>query len=263
MILVALLTVIGFLTFGFSQGNISHYDGPNAFLPSSSIHIFDWILAIVLLTFLISNAARMWWFTMGRDKSLRIPFWAYVTKAYLLPVHFFTQKRYSECSRKSPWLIHLALMLSYVTMLVLIMFFLSHMASGPAVDWKVHVFGYLATIGLLASSILFLRRRIKKSSAAYEHSHESDWIFLILLLAVAATGILQHALHRIGLDVEANVMYITHLRSSCRCSHSRFPSANRPTSPTGRWRCTLPNVRAEALERRERAAEPVGDLQAA
>ena len=65
----------------------------------------------------------------------------------LLPLHFFTQKRYAKCERKRPWAIHLALMLSYVTMLVLIMFFLQEMQAGPAIDWRVHVFGYLATVG--------------------------------------------------------------------------------------------------------------------
>jgi len=187
------------------------YDGPHAFLPSPSIHIFDWTLAIVLLALLLSNAARMWWFTMGRDKEVKAPLSAYFTKAYLLPVHFFTQKRYSQCEHKAPWLTHLALMLSYVTMLVLIMFFLRDMAAGPAIDWHVHIFGYLATIGLIGSSILFLRSRITKSSAQYKHSHESDWIFLVLLLTVAATGILQHILHRSGLDMAANIMYVTHL----------------------------------------------------
>ena len=85
------------------------------------------------------------------------------------------------------------------------------MASGPGVDWRVHVLGYLATAGLVVSTILFLRNRVKKSAAQYRHSHESDWIFLVLILVVALTGILQHILHRSGLDVAANVTYIVHL----------------------------------------------------
>jgi nitrate reductase gamma subunit len=45
----------------------------------------------------------------------------------------------------------------------------------------------------------------------YKHSHESDWMFLVLLIIVAATGVLQHVLHRSGADVAANVSYVVHL----------------------------------------------------
>jgi hypothetical protein len=103
------------------------------------------------------------------------------------------------------------LMLSYVTMLVLIMFFLRQMWSGPSIDWRVHVFGYLASVGLLGATIWALRGRIKKVEEHYKHSHETDWMFLVLLIVVAATGVLQHALHRSGADVAANVSYVVHL----------------------------------------------------
>ena len=263
VVVVAILTIIGFLAFGFSQGSLASYDGPNAFLPSSSIHIFDWALAFVLLAFLTSNAVRMWWFTMGRDKTLKVSLGTYVSRAYLLVVHFFTQKRYSQCERKSPWLIHLALMLSYVTMLILIMFFLAEMAAGPDVDWRVHVFGYLATIGLVASTIVFLRRRIKKSSAAYKHSHESDWIFLILLLAVALTGITQHALHRSDADVAANLMYVTHLAFVVPMLLLEVPFSKWSHLAYRPLAMYFANVRAASLEKAEREAAPAGDLQAA
>ena len=72
-------------------------------------------------------------------------------------------------------------MLSYVTMLVLIMFFLEYMWTGPKIDWRVHVFGYLASVGLIVATIWALSGRLKKMEEHYKHSHESDWMFLILL----------------------------------------------------------------------------------
>jgi hypothetical protein len=36
-------------------------------------------------------------------------------------------------------------------------------------------------------------------------------MFLILLLVVAVTGVLQHVLHRSGADVAANAAYVVHL----------------------------------------------------
>jgi len=85
------------------------------------------------------------------------------------------------------------------------------MWSGPAIDWRVHAFGYLASVGLIAATLWAIVGRLKKMDPQHEHSHESDWIFLILLLVVALTGVLQHVLHRAGADVAANVSYIVHL----------------------------------------------------
>jgi ferredoxin len=217
VVVVFLLTALAFSLWGILGGNIDAYgDARNAFLPSSSIHIFDWSMAGVLLAFLLPNCTRMWWFTIGRetlghDRRARLPIWAYVKAVYLLPLHFITQKRYAECEHKRPWVVHLILMLSYVTMLVLIMFFIGEMASGPSIDLRFHIFGYLATVGLIGTSIWALRGRVKKQEVQYQHSHESDWMFLYLLLLVAATGIAQHIFHRVGLYAAANVTYVVHI----------------------------------------------------
>ncbi len=106
---------------------------------------------------------------------------------------------------------HLMLMLSYVTMFVLIMFFLHQVQGGPAIDWRVHAFGYAATVGLLAAIVYAVYQRRKGILTQFRLSHESDWIFLTLLFLVASTGILQHILHRTGYDMAANITYLVHL----------------------------------------------------
>jgi ferredoxin len=211
IILVALLTLTGFAWYGSSVGSLGVYDGPGAFLPSHAVHRFDWAFALTLLALLLVNCARMWWFSIGRNKRLHIPLRAYLRQAYLLPVHFLTQRRYRECGNKRPWTIHFILMASYVTMLVLIMFFLKYFQEGPAIDWRAHVFGYAATAGLLGTTLFAIRGRLLKREPHYRHSHETDWIFLALLLYVAATGIVQHVLHRAGFDRAANITYLVHM----------------------------------------------------
>lgn len=223
IIVVALLTGVGFLVAGFTLGggDLNVYSGPGAFLPageswyglpaSGGVHLFDWILAAVLVFFLGTNAIRMWWMTMGRDKSLDVSFGDYVKKIWLIPVHFVTQMRYAKCEHKVPWARHLVLMLSYVTMLILIMFFLGYMASGPEIDWRVHAFGIAATVGLIGTTAWGLHGRAQKTEILYRHSHESDWMFLILLVIVASTGFMQFILHRSGLDAAANIAYVVHL----------------------------------------------------
>jgi ferredoxin len=211
ILLVALVTGAGFLTFGFLYGNIRVYDGPGAFLPSSAVHLFDWAMAFVLATLLAINAGRMWWFTTGAGWNKPVPTSAYLKVLYNLPFHFLTQKRYSECQTRRPWITHLVLMFSYLTLLILIMFFLRLMQHGPEIRWPVHIPGYLATLGLIGAVGYAIYGRWKKTDVQYQHSHESDWIFLFMLLIVAVTGLMQHLLHRAGFPMAANLGYVIHL----------------------------------------------------
>lgn len=213
---VALFTGVGLLAYGFWQGNIRIYDGAGAFLPSSSIHIFDLAVGGLMFLFLAVNSVRMWWLIMD-PKEEGISWSLYLKKILLLPWHFFTQKRYAECESGQPgtvhipWLLHLGIALGYVTMLVLVMVFLHTLQAGPQIHWSVHVFGYLASIGLLAGTTYMLHGRLKKTRVQYLRSQGSDWIFVTLLFIITVTGILQHILHRVGLPLAANIVYVLHL----------------------------------------------------
>jgi ferredoxin len=212
ILIVALLTGAGFLAFGFMHGgNIAVYDGENAFLPAHYIHIFDWTMGTTLGLLLFINAVRMWRFTVLSEGAPQVGLSLYLRYLVLLPVHFFTQERFRKCENKKPWALHLWLMLSYLTMLILIMFFLKYVQAGPEINWFAHGFGYLSAFGLVVASILHLRGRIQKDAAYHRHSHESDWMFLALLIFVSVTGVVQHILHRAGMPMAANITYVVHL----------------------------------------------------
>jgi ferredoxin len=217
IIVVALLTGAFLLLYGFTGGNIRIYDGEGAFLPSTFIHKFDLSVGAILLIFLLINAGHMWYLTMIKGTPFEVPWWLYVKQIFQLPWHFFTQKRYSECEKKRkhpffmPWFLHLGLMLGYVTMLVLVMVFIEKLQAGPEIQWSVHVFGYLASVGLIAGTVYFIRNRLKKNYVQYKKSHSSDWVFITLLFIIVVTGILQHIFHRTGLYELANITYVIHL----------------------------------------------------
>jgi hypothetical protein len=219
VLIIALLTGIFLVYYGFSGGSIHIYDGEGAFLPSPFIQKFNLAVGAILAVFLVINATRMWYLVMVKGSPFTIPWWLYLKEIYQLPWHFFTQKRYSECEKKHehpffmPWFIHLGLMLGYVTMLVLVMVFIEKLQSGPGIQWSVHVFGYLATIGLLTGTVYFIRNRFKKNYVQYKKSHGTDWVFVILLFIIVLTGITQHVFHRTGLLEWANITYIIHLMS--------------------------------------------------
>jgi ferredoxin len=216
LLLVALLTGAGLLLYGFSWGggDLAVFDATGAarpFLPASAIHVFDWMLGGAFLLVLLVNIGRMWAFTMRSPRSPRVGLREYGRQAWLLPLHFFTQRRWRSCQDTMPWRMHLGLMLGYVTMLVLVMFCLEALQHGPEIRWEVHAFGYLATAGLLAGTIYAMRGRLAKSRPSHRHSHGSDWVFLVLLLVVVTTGIALHVVHRLGFEGAANVTYVVHM----------------------------------------------------
>lgn len=215
---VAILTLVFLYYYGFSMGNIHIYDGKGAFLSSHFIHKFDLSVGLIVLVFLAINAFRMWYFTMIKGPNYPIPWWLYLKQIYVPVWHFFTQKRYAECESKRktqifmPWIIHLGLMLGYVIMLVLVMVFIEDLQYGPEIKWPVHIFGYLASIGLLIGTIYFINNRlIKTKYVQYKKSHSTDWVFVVLLFLIVLTGIAQHILHRTGLYEYANIIYVIHL----------------------------------------------------
>jgi len=217
IVAIGLLTAMAALTYHFFRGSIHVYDGENAFLPSLLVHLFDLFLGAFLAVILLLNAGNMWRLTMLKGKEISIPWWLYLKEFLVLPLHFFTQIRYAKCDTGNrekpymPWIVHLGLMWSYLTMLILVMVFLPFLQSGPQIDWSVHIFGYLATIGLATGLVYFIRSRIRMHYVQYKKTHATDWVFVILLLIITVTGIFQHIFHRLGLPVAANVTYLLHL----------------------------------------------------
>ncbi len=210
ILLVALGTASGLLGYGFAHADLDLYDGPGAFLSASAMHHFDQSIASILITLLAISAVRMWWLTTG-SQGLGVPILSYVKRLYVIPLHFFTQMRFQKCDRRGPWVVHLALMLSYITMFVLIVFFLHQVQAGPAIDWRVHGPGYAASFGLVITLALAIRGRLHKTEEHYRHSHHSDWVFLIMLVLVVVSGIAQHVLHRYASPTSANLAYVAHL----------------------------------------------------
>lgn len=218
VIIIALLTGAFLLFYGFSFGSISIYDGEGAFLPSSFIHVFDLIIGGIMFLFLWIGALRMWYFIMVKGMDIPVPWWLYFQKLYEVPLHFLTQKRYAKCDSTDkekvymPWLIHFGLASGYTIMIVLIMFFIVPFQAGPEIQWSVHIFGYLASAGLIMGCIYFIRQRVRKvDHIQYKKTHSTDWMFIILLTIVVTTGVIQHILHRTGFYEWANMTYVIHL----------------------------------------------------
>jgi len=208
---VAVLIVLAFVLF---HGNIvTEQVELNTFAPVEVIHIGDWIMAGLLLFFLLSNVVRMYVFTMRKGIGVKIPFSLYLTEAWNLPYHFFTQKRWASCDEERPRIDHMILVGGYVLMLIIIVFFLKWFQTDNIYPWyhPQRWLGYLATIALLYGAGRALWGRLKKNNAMHKFSHASDWIFPILLLVVTLTGISVHAFRYFGWPLATYYTYVVHM----------------------------------------------------
>jgi ferredoxin len=208
VLVIALLTGAGFLAWGFTRGaSLVDYQG---FIPAADMHVFDLFLGLLFVGLVVTNALRMWWLTMRGERAPSAGPWLYLKHLLLLPTHFLTQRRYGECSEKTPWVLHMIMALSYLTMLALVALFL-HRLQDETWQWPVHVAGYLASIGLLTGTAYALSGRLRRRRTALKHSHRTDWVFLLMLVYIVVTGIVQHVLHRLGLGGAANIAYLLHM----------------------------------------------------
>ena len=158
--IVGILVGLALILFRASNPNMEH-----AFLntvwPAPAIEIADLVMAVILTFFLLSNTSRCAWFVMG-DLLFKIPPALYLAKGKELLIHFFTQKRFGQCTDRMQWIIHLLIMTGYSTVFLLVVVFLaggihviglswttSHVPARPRGDYAiwhpVRLLGYYAT----------------------------------------------------------------------------------------------------------------------
>ncbi|MCA9931722.1 MAG: 4Fe-4S dicluster domain-containing protein [Anaerolineales bacterium] len=212
---VLLVGVLVILAFVFWHGPIvTERVELNTFAPVHVIHYLDWGMAGLLLFFLLTNAWRMYWFTMRRGADTRIPLSVYLSEAWNLPYHFATQKRWSSCDEERPsWITHILLVSGYVLMLVLIVFFLRWFQTDNIYPiWHPQRWlGYYATVVLLYGAGRAIWGRLQQARQMHRFSHTSDWMFPVLLFTVTLSGILVHIFRYLGLPLATYVTYVIHL----------------------------------------------------
>lgn len=184
----------------------------NTFAPVVWIELGDWILAAGLGGLLLSNAFRMHRFIMG-DLEHRPPLSLYLSELKTLLVHAATQKRWRECEGPTRWLRHFLLVTAYMTILILVVVFLRWFQTDEVRSFwhPTRLLGYYATAVLLYITADAMISRARKREAIHQHSHLSDWMFLILLFLTALTGILVHLFRISGWPLSTYYIYVIHL----------------------------------------------------
>jgi quinone-modifying oxidoreductase subunit QmoC len=231
ILLVAALVGLGF--YFFHGPMLTDRVALNVFAPNTTIEILDLIMLAVLSFFLLTNAYRLFKAIMGdpdqypalsfaekqqvQNRLLRgVPLAIYLHEAKEFVLQFFTQKKFAACGTRSQniqWINHLLIMTGYSIVFALVVIGIRWFQRDEIYPlWHpIRVLGYYATFAILYGTTIAIWGRIKKSKTVYEHSHSSDWAFLILLWLTTFTGILIHVGRLLELPLTTYAIYVVHM----------------------------------------------------
>jgi len=231
ILLVAALVGLGF--YFFHGPMLTDRVALNVFAPNTTIEILDLIMLAVLSFFLLTNAYRLFKAIMGdpdqypalsfaekqqvQNRLLRgVPLAIYMREAKEFVLQFFTQKKFAACGTRSQniqWINHLLIMTGYSIVFALVVIGIRWFQRDEIYPlWHpIRVLGYYATFAILYGTTIAIWGRIKKSKTVYEHSHSSDWAFLILLWLTTFTGILIHVGRLLELPLTTYAIYVIHM----------------------------------------------------
>lgn len=187
--------------------------------PMGLSHMFPMILYftlfVVLVPFaiLLTNAFRMWWFTMKDEK---IPLSVYLKALSTYFYHSVAHPNIRKCEEpihKKRWLTHWMMAAGCVLMLFIIVFLLKWFQTDNIypIYHPQRLLGYLATIGLLVGSGDALFERIRKKEEIYKTSDVRNYTLPALIFLIALSGILVHIFRYAGLELATHYAYGIHI----------------------------------------------------
>jgi hypothetical protein len=109
------------------------------------------------------------------------------------------------------WRKHVVLVPAYAAMFALVMFFLGALQVDTSEFTWVSWLGYGVALVLLYVSGDALVGRIRRSDEMHAHSHDSDWMFLILLFLTALTGLAMNVFRLMDWPLPTYYTYVVHL----------------------------------------------------
>ncbi len=220
ILLFAALVVISFLVILPSMGyhftkELTAQGGVkiNSFAPIHIVEPFDWIMAVVVASLLISNILRMYYKIIWKKSKTKVSLWVHIREFWRLLFNFAVQPKFSKCDDKNYWLSHWFLMSGYTIMFIVIVVYLPWFQTEkiyPIWDPQ-RLLGYYATIGLLFGLGVAIFGRISKKDIKFQFSHVSDWLFVIMLTLTVTTGILIHIFRINGMPLATYICYIAHM----------------------------------------------------
>ncbi len=184
------------------------------FAPIDVVHTGGIVFGVILAALLLSNLGRMYWFTVRKGRANgNVSLVRYVKEFKNVIVQFLTQSRYSGCTNRTYWANHLILMWGYTVLFILYAVLLPFSMFNrlpPATD-PIKLSGYFAFTALAYTTIYAMIGRIRRKDPSRRFSQATDWMFLILLLMAAVSGILLDAFIGVNMPMAVYVVFTAHL----------------------------------------------------
>jgi quinone-modifying oxidoreductase, subunit QmoC len=231
ILVVAALVGLGF--YFFHGPMVTERVALNVFAPNTVIEALDLIMLAVLSFLLLTNALRLFKAVMGDpgqypeltfsekqqfpNRLIRgIPVAIYLREAKEFIVQFATQKKFNACgtaSQRVQWINHLLIMTGYSSVFLLVVVGIRWFQRDEiyALWHPIRLLGYYATFAILYGTSVAIWGRLKKRKTVYQHSHSSDWAFLILLWLTTLSGILIHFGRLLELPMATYYVYVIHM----------------------------------------------------
>jgi len=181
----------------------------HTFIPVHLVHYGDVVMAAILTFFLMTNSLRMALFIIDGQK---IPISVFITEFKTLVLNAAFQNNWRTVEgKKTRWIKHFILVTGYGSMFMLVMVFLKYLQEDSSDFNWVSIIGYYSTFAILYFSGDAMIGRLRKNEEVRRFSHESDWMFLILLFLTGLTGIMMHASRMMDFALPTYYMYVIHL----------------------------------------------------
>ncbi len=174
---------------------------------------FTLVVMLLPLLFLFSRVFRIWRLTMGGKDRTPIPLSVYFAEAWIYVYQSATQSLMRKCPERGRWRGHWILALGTVMILSIKVFALRWFQTDNLYPFyhPQRWLGYLTAACILYGISDILINRIRAKKEIYKETRLEDWVFPILLLLTALSGLGVHILRYAGLELASHFAYALHV----------------------------------------------------
>jgi ferredoxin len=181
-----------------------------------TIQYFTTSVFLLPLFIMLSNAIRMYRFTMRGNVRPKVPLRLFLVEIKTIIVQMVSHQNILKCVKSvssKRWKEHWLLGFGFALMSVILVFFLQWFQTDNIypVYHPQRWLGYLATVALIVGPLDIIVGRLKKRGEMYKFSELSDFMLPIMLLLVAVSGIGVHVLRYLGFALACHYTYALHL----------------------------------------------------
>jgi quinone-modifying oxidoreductase subunit QmoC len=182
------------------------------FAPTSIVQYFGILLAVVVVSLILSNIYRMYRFVSNEEnRPKRSLLRSLLVFAKHVPIEI--DRRMSECFSETRGHGHMMMTFGSAAAVVAFVVFTPWFLTNEVlpVTHPTKLFGYALSVVLLYGSSVAIIGRIRKKETFWQTSLLTDWSFLILLFFTALSGVAVYIFEHSGMPIQTYAAFTIHL----------------------------------------------------